>query len=59
VRVYDRHWKEYRLPIKPEMEVEILGVTVDLTNCWRTLRQEIANKTSEISLPLSRKNLSI
>jgi hypothetical protein len=59
VRVHDRHWKEYLLPIIPEMEVEILGVTVDLTNRWRTLRREIADKTTEISLPLSRKRLSI
>jgi hypothetical protein len=41
------------------MEVEILGVTVDLTNRWRTLRQEIVDKTMEISLPLSRKRLSV
>jgi len=59
VNVYDRHWTAHLLQIVPELEVEILGVTVDLTNRWRTLRREIADKTSEISLPLSRKRLSI
>jgi ribonuclease HI len=59
VRVHDRHWTGHLLPIELEMEVVILGVTIDLTNRWRTLRQEIAQKTSEISLPLSRKRLSI
>ena len=59
VRVYDKNWTAHLLAIEPEMEVEILGVTVDLTNRWRTLRQEIVDKTIEISLPLSRKRLSV
>lgn len=59
VNVYDRHWTAHPLQIKPDLEVAILGVTVDLMNRWRTLRREIADKTSEISLPLSCKRLSI
>ena len=55
VIVHDREWLGHPLRIILEMEVEILGVTVDLTNRWRTLRKEINTKVAEISLPLSRK----
>ncbi len=59
VNFYDRELIAHSLTIKPEMEVEILGVTVDLTNRWRSLRQEISAKVAEISLPLTRKRLSV
>ena len=59
VLVHDKNWSATSLKVEPEMEVEILGVTVDLTNRWRKLRREIVSKTAEISLPLSRKRLSV